>query len=476
MSRPRPRPLAGSLLAAVVSTTIVYGALAAFITAVYVLIVAGLGALGSGSLHPGSRSSLGLSILATAVVAVAFQPLRERVQRVANRIVYGKRATPYEALSEFAGQVGEAYATDEVLPRMARIMAEATGAARADVWLRAGPLLRAGASWPPDAPLPAPAALAADDVQAGGDAPQAAGDTPGISGVGRLTLVRHQGEVLGALSVAKRPGEQLTPAEDKLIGDLAAQVGLILRNVGLTEQLTERLADLRASRRRIVTAQDDQRRRIERDLREGAERQLLSIASGLTQARSLAGRDEERERALVGRLRAGTREALETLRDLARGIYPPLLADQGLVSAVGAHAGKAPLPVIVDADGVGRYPADVETAVYFCCVEAVQNAARYAPGATVRIRLRGSAADVSFEVADDGPGFDRSRVPPGAGGLQHMADRLAALGGSLQVDAVLGRGTTVTGRIPVTPVISATAAATSSTRPAVPSPPAPAPA
>jgi len=237
----------------VISKTIVYGCLAAFITAVYVLIVAGLGALGSGSLHPGSRPGLGLSILATAVVAVAFQPLRERLQRFANRVVYGKRATPYEALSEFAGQVGGAYATDEVLPRIARIMADATGADRADVWLRSGPQLRPGASWPSHGAPPDPVALADDDP------PQAAG-------ADCFTLVRHQGEVLGALSVAKRPGEPLTPAEDKLISDLAAQVGQVLRNAGLTGQLGERLADLRASRRRIVTAQDDQRRRIERDL------------------------------------------------------------------------------------------------------------------------------------------------------------------------------------------------------------------
>jgi signal transduction histidine kinase len=465
MTRPRSRPLAGSLLAAV----IVYGSLAGFITAVYVLIVAGLGALGPGSPHPGSRSSLGLSILATAVLAVAFQPLRETLRRVANRVVYGKRATPYEALSEFAGQVGGAYATDEVLPRMARIMAEATGADRADVWLRSGPQLRAGASWPPGASPPAPVALTDGDPAAGAD---------------RLTLVRHQGEVLGALSVAKRPGEPLTPAENKLISDLAAQVGQVLRNAGLTDQLTDRLADLRASRRRIVTAQDDQRRRIERELRDGAERQLLAITSGLARAQSLAGHDEERERALVAQLRAGTREALEALRELARGIYPPLLADQGLAPAVRAHAGKAPLPVIVDADGVGRYPADIETAVYLCCVEATANAARYGPGSTVRIRLRGSPRDVSFEVADDGPGFDRSGVRPGAdgGGLQRMADRLAALGGSLHVDAGLGCGTTVTGRIPVAaepgPAAPgpAGAAATGASRPAVPSPPEPAPA
>jgi len=423
----------------VISRTIVYASLAAFITAAYVVIVAGIGSL-AGS---GSRPNPGLSIVATAVVAVAFQPLRERMRRVANRLVYGQRATPYEALSDFAGQVGGTYATDDVLPRMARILAEATGAARADVWLRAGPQLRTGAVWPPDAPEPGPVALPGGALD-GGVPP----------GGGRLTLVRHHGEVLGALSVAKRPGEPLTPAEDKLIGDLAAQVGLVLRNVGLTEQLGERLAELRASRRRIVTAEDDQRRRIERDLRDGAQRQLLAIASELAAAERLAGRDEERERALLAQLQAGTRGALEALRDLARGIYPPLLADQGLGRAVSAHAQKAPLPVIVDADGVGRYPADVETAVYFCCVEAVQNAARYAPGTTVRIRLRGSAADVSFRVADDGPGFDRARAEPGAGGLQHMADRLAALGGSLQVDTCPGAGTTLTGRIPVEPAVA----------------------
>ncbi len=429
----------------VISKTIVYGSLAAFITVAYVVIVAGIGSL-AGS---GSRPNPGLSILATAVVAVAFQPLRERMRRVANRVVYGKRATPYEALSDFAGQIGGTYATDNVLPRMAKILAEATGAGRADVWLRAGPQLGVGASWPPDAPRPGPVALAS------GDRGRDGGGTPRAAGADRLTLVRHQGEVLGALSVSKRPGEQLTPAEDKLIGDLAAQVGLILRNVGLAEQLSERLADLRASRLRIVTAQDDQRRRIERDIHDGAQQQLLSIASGLAVAESLAGRDEEQERALVAQLKADTHDALQTLRDLARGIYPPVLADQGLARAVSAHAGKAPLPVIVDADGVGRYPADIETAVYFCCAEAVQNAARHAPESTVRIRLRGSAGEISFAVEDDGPGFDRSGAGGGGGaGLQHMADRLAALGGSLQVDAYPGSGTTVTGRIPVAPAVA----------------------
>ena len=133
----------------VISKTIVYGSLAAFITLVYVVIVAGIGSLGSSFLQAGSRPDLGLSILATAVVAVAFQPVRERVQHLANRLVVGKRATPYEALSEFAGRMGGTYAANDVLPRMAGVLAEATGASRTVVWLKTGTELTAGASWPP---------------------------------------------------------------------------------------------------------------------------------------------------------------------------------------------------------------------------------------------------------------------------------------------------------------------------------------
>jgi len=392
----------------VISKTIVYGSLAAFITLVYVVIVAGVGSLGPGFLQAGSQPNLGLSILATAVVAVAFQPVRERAQRLANRLVFGKRATPYEALSEFAGRMGGTYDAEDALPRMAQVLAEGTGAARAVVWLTDRTELAAGAD--------------------------------------RVSLVYHQGEALGALSVAKRPGETLTPVEGKLMSDLAAQAGLVLHNIGLTEQLRARLAELRASRLRIVTAQDEQRRRIERDIHDGAQQQLLAIADALAVAQTLAGQDEERERALVARLKAETSGALETLRELARGIYPPLLADQGLPAAVRAQASKAHVPVDVSADGVGRYPPEVETAIYFCCVEALQNAARHAPGSTVRVGLAGSGTEVAFTVADDGPGFDPAAGTHGAG-LRNMSDRLAALGGSCQIDSSPGRGTTVAGRI-----------------------------
>jgi signal transduction histidine kinase len=417
----------------VISKTIVYGSLAAFITLVYVVIVAGIGSLGPGFLQAGSQPNLGLSIVATAVVAVAFQPVRERVQRLANRLVFGQRATPYEALSEFAGRIGGTYAADDVLPRMARILAEGTGATRAVVWLRTGPELMAGASWPADTGPPPRVAMAG-------------GQPPAIAGADRVAPVDYQGETLGALTVAKRPGETLTPVEAKLMSDLAAQAGLVLHNIGLTEQLRVRLAELQASRLRIVTAQDEQRRRIERDIHDGAQQQLLAIADALTVAQSLAGQDEQRERALVAWLKAETSGTLETLRGLARGIYPPLLADQGLPAAVRAQAGKAPGPVEVSTDGVGRYPPEIETAVYFCCVEALQNAARHAPGSAVRVSLAEDGADIAFTVADDGPGFEPAAATNGTG-LRNMSDRLAALGGSCQVDSSPGRGTTVAGRI-----------------------------
>ena len=417
----------------VISKTIVYGSLAAFITLVYIAIVAGIGSLGPGFLQAGSQPNLGLSILATAVVAVAFQPVRERAQRLANRLVFGQRATPYEALSEFAGRMGGTYDADDALPRMAQVLAEGTGAARAVVWLKDGAELAAGACWPADEAPPARIGFADGEASA-------------LAGAARVALVDYQGETLGALSVAKRPGETLTPVEGKLMSDLAAQAGLVLHNIGLTEELRARLVELRASRLRIVTAQDEQRRRIERDIHDGAQQQLLAIADALAVAQSLAGQDEDRERALVARLKAETSRALGTLRDLARGIYPPLLADQGLPAAVRSQAGKAPGPVEVSTDGVGRYPPEIETAIYFCCVEALQNAARHAPGSAVRVSLAQDGSGVAFTIADDGPGFDPAATTSGTG-LRNMSDRLAALGGSCQVDSGPQRGTTITGRI-----------------------------
>ena len=437
----------------VIRRTIVYAAMAAFITAVYIVIVVGIGAIGSGTLAgSGSSPNLALSIVATAVVAIAFQPVRERVQRLASRLVYGRRATPYQALSEFAGRMGESIAHDEALPRMARILAEGTGASRADVWLAAGAKLHIGACWPASAPRPDAVALPFGNA------------APTMPGAARILLVRHGDDVLGALSVSKRSGETLTPTEDKLLSDLASQAGLILRNVGLTEQLQARLGELHASRLRIIGAQDAERQRIERDLHDGAERQLMGIAAKLAAAQLIAGQDAEREREVLAQLRAETRAALEKLRELAHGINPPVLASNGLAAAVGALAGRATVATELFTRDLGRYPVEVETAVYFCCAEILQNAARHAPGATVKLALAERDGVLTFSAADDGPGFDLAAAQQGSG-LQNMIDRIAALGGTLEVVASPGAGTAITGDIGVACPVAEPAAPAGATVP-----------
>ena len=414
----------------VISRTLVYGALAAFITAVYVGIVVGIGSL----VGSGGKPNLALSIMATAIVAVAFQPVRERLQKVANRLVYGKRATPYEVLSQFSERVAESYAADDVLPRMARVLADGTGAVRADVWLRAGKLLRPAASWPEAELKTEPALIVGDSLS-------------GIPDADRVVEVRHQGELLGALTVTKRKGESLTPVEEKLLTDLAGQAGLVLKNVGLTAELLARLDDLRASRQRLVAAQDDERRKLERNLHDGAQQNLVALKVKLGLAEMFVEKDPARAKQTLAELKVDTDEALETLRDLARGIYPPLLADRGLVAALESQARKATVPVQVDADGVGRYPQEVEAAVYFCVLEALQNVQKYAAAQRAVVKLDGSEGGLTFEVTDDGQGFDGASVKRGAG-LTNMTDRIDALGGRLEVCSTPERGTRVHGTLP----------------------------
>jgi len=404
----------------IIGKTIVYGVLAVFITAVYVVLVVVIGAF--------IGVTEGLSLLATAIVAVAFQPIRQRAQRIANRLVYGKRATPYEVLSEFSEHVGEAYAGEDILPRMARLLAEGTGTSTAIVWLRVGSEIRPAAVWPSNREAPAPRRLIGDKV-------------PEFADVSVAVPVRHQGELLGVFTLVKPPNEPLSPVEQKLVADLAAQAGLVLRNSRLIE-------DLRASRQRLVAAQDEERRRLERNLHDGAQQQLVALAVKARLASTLVGREPEKELEMLGDLQEGLGDALETLRDLARGIYPPLLADKGLASAVEAQSRKASMPVRVETDSIGRYSQEFEAAVYFCVLEALQNASKYAEASDVTVRLGQENGDLLFSVADDGRGFDRETTSLGTG-LQNMTDRLAALGGTLDIRSRPGGGTTVSGRIPV---------------------------
>jgi signal transduction histidine kinase len=360
------------------------------------------------------------------VVAAVFAVLRPRAQRLANRIVYGKRSTPYEVLSEFAERVGETYSTEDVLPRMAQLLGEATGARVARVWLRVARMMRSEASWPSDAP-PTP------------DVPVSGNELPPF-GADRAFEVRHQGELLGALTVTEAADDPITAPKEKLARDMAAQAGLVLRNVRLIE-------DLRESRRRIVSAQEERARSLERNIHDGAQQQLVALSVKLRVAEGMVERDPPAARRILAELQDQATETLEDLRDLARGIYPPLLADRGLPAALESQARKSPVPVRIQPDGVGRYRPDVESAVYFCCLEALNNVSKYADASSVEIRLAQVDGELRFEVIDDGRGFDASGTTHGTG-LQGMADRLEAIGGSLEVRSAPDRGTTISGTVP----------------------------
>jgi signal transduction histidine kinase len=421
----------------VISRTLVYGSLAALITGVYVAIAVGIGAL----VGSGGRPNLVLSILATAIVAVGFQPVRVTLQRIANRLVYGERATPYEVLSRFSSQVAETYAAGDLLPRMAQVLCEGTGAASATVWLRAGGQLRPAATSP--RAVGGLQALAMNGSQ-----------LPHIPGADSIAPVLHHGELLGALTIAKRQGESVTPIEQKLLDDLAGQAGLVLQNVGLSAELLERVEELRASRQRLVAAQDGERRRLERNLHDGAQQHLVALKVKLGLAEALLQKDVDRVRSTLQELKADADAALETLRDLARGIYPPILADQGLRAALESQARKATIPISIEADALERYTPDVEATIYFCVLEALQNTQKYAGASRAIVRVGVTDGSLRFEVEDDGTGFDLATARKGTG-LTNIADRLDALGGRLDIDARLGHGCRLRGSLPITRATSA---------------------
>ena len=406
----------------IISRAVVYGLLSAAFTGVYIGIVLGIGAF------VGHQGGPVLTIAAAVTIALLFQPLRRRAQLFANRLVYGKRATPYQALSDFAGDMAGQLDLTEAVDRMVSVLAGATGAGRAEAWIRVGTQLRPAAIWPHGSPPSTAVALGPG------------GSLPAFAGTSRAVAVQHGGELLGALSLQKPKNEPLTSTEDELLRHLASQAGLVLRNAALIDEL-------RASRRRLVEAQDAERRKIERNLHDGAQQQLIALTIQLRLLEESAD-DPAAVRQLAPSVKDGVRAALDNLRDLARGIYPPLLADQGLVPALQAQARKAALPVEIDADGVGRFPQDTEAAVYFCTLEALQNIAKYASASRATVRLSCSGGSLRFTVTDDGAGFDTARTRHGSG-LQGMSDRLAALGGALHVRSQPGHGTTLTGQLPV---------------------------
>jgi signal transduction histidine kinase len=410
----------------VMKKTVVYVLLVVFFLGLLALLSFALAPLaligGAGDTTDEGAARIVISVsIAAVILVVGFRPAR----RLAHRAVYGKRSTPYEAMSEFSERLGDAYATQDVLPRMAAILRASTGAVVARVWLRVGRELR-------------PVAVAPSEAEEVAALPLTADDLPEFE-IERAFSVRDRGEFLGALTLTMPAAEPLSKTGEQLVLDMASQAGLVLRNVRLVEELQE-------SRRRIVAAQDERARKLERDLHDGAQQQLVALSVRLGLAEQLLVRDPAKAAPLIVELKAEAVDALDTLRDLARGIYPPLLADQGLVAALDAQARKATIPVELMGGGLERYPQEVEAAIYFCCLEAMQNITKYANATSATIRLARSNGRLTFAVEDDGEGFDPADAH--GSGLTNMRDRLDALGGSLEVHSRPGAGTAISGSVP----------------------------
>ncbi|WP_433796723.1 GAF domain-containing sensor histidine kinase [Actinoplanes sp. CA-252034] len=373
----------------VLNRSLVFGTMAVLVTAGYAIVVTGAGHLVDGY-------GTWLSLLATGLVAVAFEPVRARVQRLADRLVYGRRATPYEALARLSAHFTAP--AGGLLDGICGTVADAVGARAVTLWTGTAEELRVASVWPAGEPLP-----------------------PGTRTLAELTAVPvlHDGRLRGAITVRKPPGEALSSAESRLVGDLAAQAGLVL--------------ELRATAQRLVVAGDAARRRLERDLHDGAQQRLVTVAMELGAVVRLAagtGPAEIADRA--DDVRRHLLEAIAELRETARGLHPAVLTQDGLAPAIGFLADRSPLPVRLAVSVPRRLPPEVESTAYFVVSEGLTNAAKHSGSATVAVRVELDGPGLIVEVSDEGRGGAEFR--PGSG-LEGLADRLAILDARLTVDS-----------------------------------------
>ncbi|MCY7401029.1 MAG: histidine kinase [Nocardioides sp.] len=416
-----------------IAAVVVLGGLAVFVVLVYAVVV-----LGGGLLLGQTSSNVALSVVATAIVALAFDVVHSRLEAFASRAAHGGQASPYDVLRRFSGTVTGRYAAEELPGRMARLLNAGTGAQWSQVWLVVGGRPTLAATWPVDAAIPD-----TDDPRA-------------HDAVGRRSLeVRHGSDVLGVLVVQGHPQVPLSSVEERLFSGLAGQAGPVLRGASLRAELEQqavllalRADELRESRRRLVDAQDAERRLLERDIHDGAQQHLVALAVNLRLAQTLAGNSPQRAEAVLVTQERAAADAIETLRQLSRGIYPTVLTDHGLFVALEAAAATSPVPVQVTAAGVARYSGQLEAAAYFCSLEALQNAAKHAGASSICVDLRQEGSHLVVTIEDDGMGFDTRKQASGTG-LANMRDRVESLSGAVWVESTPG-GTRVRATLPIT--------------------------
>jgi signal transduction histidine kinase len=446
----------------ILTHTVSIAGLTGVVAGVYLVVVAGLGNTPSRS----ERSLLVLSMVSAAVAALLYGPARQRLALYANRLVYGEREAPDAVLRTFGSRLSRAIPMDELLLQVAESLRKTLALSSAEVWTGSGGHLQRAVSSPDSTPVSFVLKPEEESVVARAGVTGTAWLSvwmPAIVAGREGALLRvapttHSGRVLG-LIVAARPvgSDQFTTDDDTMLTELARQVGLALHNVELDsalqkslEELREKAEELQESRARIVAASDAARRQIERNLHDGAQQHLVALAVNVRLARKLAETDPEASLEILDQLGEGLQGAVQELRALAHGIYPPLLADRGVEEALRSAAGRAVLATEVDAASLARHSPEVEAAVYFCCLEALQNAGKHAgENATVKIHVWEETGALLFEVSDDGAGFESNGSKGKGAGFVNMGDRVGAMGGSLQVRSALGEGTSILGRIPL---------------------------
>ena len=448
---------AGALVEAVV-----VAGLAVLVVAVHLVVVVGLGRPPVGA----EREVLLSGMVAALVVAVLVLPVRARLVAAAAALA-GRRGSSAERMTSFGARMTRAVPMDELLLQLAESLRDALAPAGAEVWIGADGALDRTVAVPDRAPrrleLGPEERVVVGRARSGGARwmsvwlPALLAEHTGRHGDGpvRAVPVAHLGALLGLLVLHRPAGADDFSADDeRVLVELARQLGLALHNVALDsalqaslDELRTRNAELQASRARIVTAADESRRSIERDLHDGAQQHLVALAVRIGLARTLLDADPAAVPALLDALRADAQAAIGAVRELAHGIYPPLLRERGLGEALRTAAVRSPLPCAVEVDLPGRYPPDVEACVYFCCLEAMQNAGKHAgPGSEILVSVNGDGDGLRFEVGDDGAGFAAGAAE--GHGFVNMRDRLGAVGGQLAVRSAPGAGTTVSGWVP----------------------------
>jgi signal transduction histidine kinase len=405
-----------------INRTLVYGALTASVVGIYVLVVGYLGVLFR------THSNLIVSLLATGLVAVLFQPLRDRLQRGVNRLMYGERDDPYAVLSRLGQRLEATLAPEAVLPTIVETVKESLKLPYAAITLK----------------------LADADTFA---IVSSAG-TPVAESL-TLPLV-YQHETVGQLLLAPRaPGETFSPADRRLLDDLAREAGVAVYAVRLTTDLQRSAADLQRSRERLVTTREEERRRLRRDLHDGLGPTLASLAQRLNTARVLIPRDSDAAIALLGDLETQVKTMIAEIRQLVYALRPPALDELGLVSALREHAEhyneSNGLYISMEApEHLAPLPAAVEVAAYRIVLEALTNVARHAHARTCHIHLElREAQELYLEVTDDGNGLPNDHH---AGvGLTSMRERALELGGECRIEPGPTHGIRVVARLPLPP-------------------------